>query len=220
MRTEGEASLQALVSHTSEILFLTAYMINFTPTDLLFSFPEEGKRSVMPSPPVVCRVSCVSCVCVCVRIPIFLSHNAGSNQRLSNYSSPYMETDSLKVDDRPGARSRPTSTEPTAASALGTDEEGRVPRRPTIPYAPLRISNTAAPAEDTASVYIDEQSLDDSQSVINACRVPCAVCRAPCAVRRAPCAHFLTLVLRPPVLSAPRAVRPTRRWERSIRGPI
>lgn len=129
MRTEGEASLQALVSHTSEILFLTAYMINFTPTDLLFSFPEEG-----------------------------------SNQRLSNYSSPYMETDSLKVDDRPGARSRPTSTEPTAASALGTDEEGRVPRRPTIPYAPLRISNTAAPAEDTASVYIDEQSLDDSQS--------------------------------------------------------
>jgi len=56
MRTEGEASLQALVSHTSEILFLTAYMINFTPTDLLFSFPEEGARSVMPV------VSCVSCV--------------------------------------------------------------------------------------------------------------------------------------------------------------
>jgi hypothetical protein len=56
MRTEGEASLQALVSHTSEILFLTAYMISFTPTDLLFSFPEEGRRSVMP---VVCRVSCV-----------------------------------------------------------------------------------------------------------------------------------------------------------------
>ena len=141
-------------------------------------------------------------MCV-VRILISLSHNAGSNQRLSNYSSPYMETDSLKVDDRPGARSRPTSTEPTAASALGTDEEGRLPRRPTIPYPPLRNSNTAAPAEDTASVYIDEQSLDDSQSVISAFRGAVV-----------PCAHFLTLVLRPPVLSAPRAVRPTRRWER------
>jgi hypothetical protein len=66
MRTEGEASLQALVSHTSEILFLTAYMINFTPTDLLFSFPEEGKRSG------ACRV----CVCAraraCVRVHSFL----------------------------------------------------------------------------------------------------------------------------------------------------
>ena len=190
MRTEGEASLQALVSHTSEILFLTAYMINFTPTDLLFSFPEEGKRSG------ACRV-CVCVVCVCVRArararACVCTHFFVAQCRLQ----PKAEQLQLAihgnrlVEGRRPTRGAVATHLHRAHGSLGPghDEEGRVPRRPTIPYAPLRISNTAAPAEDTASVYIDEQSLDDSQSVINACRVPCAVCRVPCAVCRVPCA--------------------------------
>jgi hypothetical protein len=59
MRTEGETNLQALVSHASEILFLTTYMINFTPTDLLFSFPEEGKCILLSSVRVHVRVRVV-----------------------------------------------------------------------------------------------------------------------------------------------------------------
>jgi hypothetical protein len=71
----------------------------------------------------------------------------------------------MRVEDRPRVQSRPTSTEPTPASALGINGDQHVFRRPTIPGAPMRISNTALPVEDPPSIYVDEQSTDDVQTV-------------------------------------------------------